>query len=138
MEISREKVNKKIKHVLLMWNTKDEDINCYLIPLQEIKKEQRNWLRRCHKNYINSSGTTFNGPFEEEQINYAVMIVHELIADPEAKWLPQNYFKKQAKQFGVSSKEFKSMYGSWKKYQLNLAIPKTIPQCKIVQSGMFP
>ena len=135
------KKKKPPKHVLLIWNA-FEDFDLFLIPLEDCTAEQRNFLRRVHGNMINAGSTTFNGDFTEEQIDEALSMVNELIADPNAEWLTKersaDYFEKQAESFSMSLDDFKALYGNWHQYRLDSAKPQSIPRARVVQSGFIP
>ena len=130
---------KKPKHVLLIWAEIPEDISYFLIPLEELEKKQRLWLRRCHGNYLNASETVFNGKYTQKQIDEALIMVCELVADPNSKWLADDpeYFKRQAEQYEMEVDAFAQMHGSWYQHKLPLTKPASIPRCRIVQSGMI-
>lgn len=129
----------KPKHALLVWATIPEAIDYFLIPLDELSKQERKWLRRCHGNYVNSSGVVFNGKFTQKQIDHALSMVMELVANPDADWLNDEpkYFEMQSKQYKITVEEFSSMYGSWHKYKLSISKPASIPRCRLVQSGFL-
>lgn len=130
---------KKPKHVLLVWAAIPEDISYFLIPLEDLEKEQRLWLRRCHGNYLNAAEYVFNGKYTQKQIDEALIMICEFIADPNAKWLINDpeYHERQAKQHKMSVEDFTKMYGSWFKYKLPLTKPAIIPRCRLVQSGFI-
>lgn len=129
----------KPKHALLTWASLPEDISYFLIPLEELDKTQRRWLRRYHGNYINASDTVFNGKFTQKQIDEALIMVCELVADPNAEWLKNDlkYFERQAKQYKMAIDEFTQLHGSWHQYKLPIAKPTALPRCRLVQTGII-
>lgn len=139
MTTPNNKKKKKPKYALLVWAMFPEQIDYYLIPLLELSKEERRWLRRCHGNYLNAAKTTYNGDFTEDEIDEALTMVNELLADSKADWLENqpNYFKEQAEKRGMKARQFRKLYGSWQQYKLDLTKPKTIPHARVVQSGFF-
>lgn len=133
------KKKKKAKYVLLVWHLVPEDVFYFLIPLEEIDTKHRLWLRRCHGNFINAADTVFNGKYTQKQIDEALMMVGELVSDPDAEWLKndEGYFECQAKQYKMSIEDFAELYGAWYKYKLSIAKPASIPKAKLVQSGFI-
>lgn len=129
----------KPKHALLVWASLPEEISYFLIPLEQLDKKQRRWLRRCHGNYLNASDTVFNGKFTQKQIDEALIMVCELVGDPEAEWLKRDpeYFERQAKQYKMTTEEFIDLHGSWHQYKLSLAKPAQLPRCRLVQTGVI-
>lgn len=130
---------KKPKHVLLVWATIPEDISYFLIPLGDLEKSHRLWLRRCHGNYVNAADTVFNGKYTQKEIDEALIMVCELVANPQAEWLSGDpeYYERQAKQYKMTTEAFIKLYGSWFKYKLPLVKPTSIPRCRLVQSGFI-
>jgi len=128
------------RHVLLIWEWFSNESDLYLIPLEELDKRQRLWLRRCHGNYVNAGGTTFNGDFTQEQIDESLAMVTELLGDPNSEWLKNDpeYFERQSKSFNMDIEDFKKLYGSWSGYKIAQAKPKTIPRARVVKSGFMP
>jgi hypothetical protein len=130
---------KKPKHALLIWNEIPEKVSYFLIPLEDLEKTQRAWLRRCHGNYVNAAGTTFNGKFTQKQIDKALIMICEMVQDPNADWLVNDpeYYERQAKQYKMDVDEFTNLHGSWFGYKIRLNKPAIIPRCRLVESGIY-
>ena len=133
------KKKKPPKYALLIWEVMPERTEFYLLPIDKLTSDEKKWLRRCHANFIGNDIVTYNDEFSEQEIDAALTMVSELLADPHADWLRRQpgYFKEQAKKRGMKTLEFQALYGSWRDYRIDLTKPKTIPRARIVNSGFF-
>jgi len=133
------KTKKKPKHVLLIWSMIPESTHFYLLPLSDLTKQERTWLKRCHGHFVNEDSTSYKDEEDAKEIDESLTMVSELLADPHAEWLKNqpDYFREQAERFGMKTLEFKSLYGAWHDYKFDLEKSRSIPRTRLIHSGFF-
>lgn len=128
------KMKSKPKYALLVWAMLPETIDYYLLPFEEIGKAGRRAVRRAHGHYIGAQVKSED--FSVEEINRSMLYINNALAsDPNANWMDDDYFEREAEQLDMSVDEVKELVSSWFQYKLDVERVRALPRCRLIQTG---
>lgn len=134
--MSKEKPKKKLKYVTLIWEMLPESVSYYVIPREAIEKVDRQMLRACHNNWINATDVNTDNA-DRDTVNRSLCRLLNLLTDPAASWITDDYRMDQADACQVSVKELGEILGKWHEYKLDTEHPRTLPRSKLYRSGFL-
>ena len=132
----KKKKKKKLKYVTLIWEELPESISYYVIPRDEITKDDLRMLKACHNNWINSTAVDTTRA-DKDTVDRALCRLNNLLVDPSLDWLTDKYRDDQSDACGVSRKEFDEMLGKWFGFRLDTESPRTLPRSRLYRSGFL-
>jgi hypothetical protein len=127
---------RKLQYITLIWEELPECVKIFIIPRSKIEKKEIRMLRACHRNYINAAGR-FTELASAADIDKALVTVLNMITDPEASWITDEYIQHQADQLNVDRKDFMKIFGKWSEFEIVSERPHTIPRSKMYRSGFL-
>ena len=125
---------RKLKYVTLIWEELPESMKVFIIPTSDIDKTDSLMLRACHMNYVNSIGR-FTDLVNADVIDEALIRLMNMLTDPNANWINEEYKGKQANQLDLNKPEVEKLFGRWFKYMTEPGAPMTLPRSKMFRSG---
>jgi hypothetical protein len=125
---------RKLQYVTLIWEELPESIKLFVIPRSALRKADIRMLRACHRNYINAVGK-YTELATAKEIDVALITLFNLVTDPDASWVTDNYRNEQAEQLDMERRDFDSMFGQWHQFMVDSDAPQTIPRSKMYRSG---
>jgi len=125
---------RKLQYVTLLWEELPEEIRIFVIPRSEMDKADLRMLRACHLNYLGAAGK-YTEHAESREIDIALVRILNMLTDPDASYLSENYRAEQAEQLDMDIDSFNELVGSWKRFELDCDSPRTIPRSKMYRSG---
>jgi hypothetical protein len=128
------KKRRKHNYVTLIWEELPEDVKIFVIPREDIEKEDLLTLRTCHNNYLGSVSADTSRATKEE-VDVALVRLLNMLTDPEAEWISDKYKADQAEQLDASLEELEEILGKWHKHLLDRNGPRTLPRSKMYRSG---
>ena len=132
--MSEEKPKKKLKYVTLIWEKLPESVSYYVIPRMATEKIDRLMLKACHNNWLNSTAVNTDLA-DRDMVNRSLCRLLNLLTDPTAPWLNDEYRSEQADICRVNLDELAEMMGKWIPYKLDTSRPRTLPRSKLYRSG---